>query len=95
MAAHIVTALREIANSERTDSVFFENVVAALDYAPWGSQVKLEHYGDLRWFAQVEDDGLKATAQNILPVYEAEWTELGEPASYEDWNRALEARDAN
>lgn len=96
MAAHIYTALQEIAGG----TVPMEQLQHAVNYAGWGNQLKAEHYQvmvNVAYNGTVQE--AIALANEIMPVYRRDWILLDRPKTYEEWqdrfvNKFLETFDA-
>ena len=79
MAAHIVTALTELA--ERPTAL--HHIHFALDGAPWANQLDNDDWRRLYALTNVTE-GMEV-AKDILPKYTEQWEALDKPRNYEDW----------
>lgn len=90
MAAHVYTALVEIAASVHDMAT---HVNAALRGARWAHQLDPEDWAalDLAVFFMVDgQSGCRDAALALLPKYGQRWLDLGKPASYELWVDSVE-----
>lgn len=80
MAAHVLTALREM--SERPMPL--EMIQHGLGYALFGDQLSWDDWQSL---ANAPDsDRAREIATSLIPKYQGIWEYLGQPRTAEDWN---------
>ena len=94
MAAHIVTALSEIASWKNFDEFHRNSLRAALDIVSWTEELTLNEWRELS--AIVDNTPnlitpneawcmIRAKATIWLRKYQTEWAELGKPSCREEW----------
>lgn len=82
MAAHVLTALREM--SEHPMSM--QAIQAGLGYALFGDQLSTVDWSALNYLQSPES--AREIATGLIPKYQAIWEYLGKPETAEEWNNA-------
>lgn len=97
MAAHILTALREIKFEIAHDrvnkgmSLFqWKSLQDALNLACWTEDISLEEYEELETIVTERSiESITHWLDRILPKYRKQWENLGEPTTREEWNKIV------
>jgi len=79
MAAHVLTALQDIANLQST----VDQVRDALDYAAWADQLDFHDYCELADCVNMKQ--LEIVATRLYWQYRHNWIAAGKPDTYEQW----------
>jgi hypothetical protein len=91
MAAHVLTALKQVADGER-----ISNLQAALRINSWTDDLDLRQWQELDEICNgpcFPDNGTQreynaaAWATALVPQFTEEWERLGKPETREDWRR--------
>ena len=94
MAAHIVTALHEIASWKHFDAFDLISIRAALDIVSWTEELTLDEWRELS--AIIDNTPslitpneawrmIRAKATIWHRRYHSQWLELGQPSCREEW----------
>ena len=97
MAAHIVTALHEIASWPNLNEFHRHSLRSALDFKSWTEELTLDEWRELSAIVDNTPDLItpneawrmvRAKATMWHRKYQTQWLELGKPSCREDWLRA-------
>jgi hypothetical protein len=91
MAAHAYAALQEVAAKleEGRTGRLWDDLGHALTYAPWTDELTFGDYEELSKIVDAKDASkLAVFVQKRLGVYKAEWEDLNQPATHEEWQAA-------
>ena len=87
MAAHIVTALKELQILAEIGQASFEQIQAALDLSTWTEDIDFEDYRDLQEITKKESQSALAAwcKERLENRYLALYAEYGNPRTRAEW----------
>lgn len=90
MAAQAKTALREVNERFNNGMLTKEELVPALNYAPWADNISFTQWTALYdWtIGRCTDKEFQAVLKQLEIDVHAEWLELGQPETAEKWKAA-------
>lgn len=87
MAAHVLTALKEIDRRFITgNNIAWDQLQAALDLSCWTEDLEYEDYRDLRDIVTRQDiEALTGFVRELIVAYNLIWESMNQPRNREDW----------